>query len=89
MQEPKEKVKSLDHRAMPNKYFSLVLFLILLAYGVGFLILGATLHYDGQEFRFYMAGRAAGSMLYTLFLGVVTVYCSGFSGIGKSGILSP
>ncbi|MEO5350662.1 MAG: hypothetical protein H7836_13595 [Magnetococcus sp. YQC-3] len=55
-----------------NDRFGLILAVILLVYGMGFLILAGPLLYSGPSVRWYVAGQAVGSMLFTLFLGVAT-----------------
>jgi hypothetical protein len=59
-------------KLLAKERFLLILAVILLIYGMSFMILGATLKYDMASYRFYMARQAVGSMLYTLFLGAVT-----------------
>jgi uncharacterized membrane protein len=54
------------------EHFYLILVVILLVFGMGYLTVGKTLHYEGADLRIYMAGRATGGMLFTLFLGSVT-----------------
>ena len=54
------------------EHFYLILVVILLVFGMGYLTVGKTLHYEESDLRIYMAGRATGGMLFTLFLGSVT-----------------
>ncbi|MEO5369667.1 MAG: hypothetical protein H7833_06275 [Magnetococcus sp. DMHC-1] len=57
---------------MPRGRFLLILAVILLLYGMGFLILAGSLQYEGPAMRWHLTGRAVGSMLYILFLGTAT-----------------
>lgn len=56
---------------MGNKRLGLTLSVLLLTYGMGFLLLAGPLLPDGPFFRMRLAGQVVGSMLYTLMLGMI------------------
>ncbi|MBF0583374.1 MAG: hypothetical protein HQL80_03965 [Magnetococcales bacterium] len=55
-----------------NRRFGLVLAVVLLTYGMGFLFLAGPLVPEGPFFRMRLAGQVVGSTLRTLMFGMIT-----------------